>query len=215
MKFDKHPELKGRHAYLGASKYAWLNYDDDKLKSSYASSFAQAIGTSIHELAANLISHRRKINKRDRNLILYKLEQDYIPASVVDTNYILNNLIPYVSDAIDFGMETEVGLKYSEVCFGTTDAIQYYEKERLLRIHDLKTGTTPAHMEQLQIYEALFFLEYGDQLGIVPKDIDCELRIYQGGEIVSFTPDPKDTEDIMEKAIHGDLIVTDVRGGRY
>lgn len=215
MKFDKHPELEGRHAYLGASKYAWLNYDDDKLRSSYANSFAQAIGTSIHELASDLIRHRRKINKRDRNLILYKLDQDYIPVSVVDTNYILNNLVPYVSDAIDFGMETEVGLKYSEFCFGTTDAIQYYEKEKLLRIHDLKTGITPAHMEQLQIYEALFFLEYGDKLGITPKDIDCELRIYQDGEIVAFNPDPKDTEDIMQKAIHGDLIVTDIRGGRF
>ena len=132
-----------------------------------------------------------------------------------DPNYILNNLVPYVSDAIDFGMETEVGLKYSEVCFGTTDAIQYYEKEKLLRIHDLKTGITPAHMEQLQIYEALFFLEYGEQLGITPKDIDCELRIYQDGEIVPFNPDPKDTEDIMQKAIHGNLIVTDIRGGRF
>lgn len=60
----------------------------------------------------------------------------------------------YVNDAIGFKMTPEQPLFYSENCFGTADAISY--RNKLLRIHDLKTGLIPAHMEQLMIYAALF-----------------------------------------------------------
>ena len=84
----------------------------------------------------------------------------------------------YVNDAIGFKLRPEQILYYSPNCFGTADAIDL--RGDLLRIHDLKTGKVPAHIEQLMIYAALFCLEYG----IKPSDIDTELRIYQGDDIL-------------------------------
>ena len=30
MDFNQHKELEGLHAFLGASKYHWINYSEDK-----------------------------------------------------------------------------------------------------------------------------------------------------------------------------------------
>ena len=48
----------------------------------------------------------------------------------------------HINDAIGFRMEPEVVLKYSLNCFGTADAICF--RNKTLRIHDLKTGESPA-----------------------------------------------------------------------
>ena len=31
MNFNKHLNLDGQHAFLGASKYHWINYDEGKI----------------------------------------------------------------------------------------------------------------------------------------------------------------------------------------
>ena len=36
MNFNKHSNLEGQHAFLGASKYHWLNYNDDKLVETFS-----------------------------------------------------------------------------------------------------------------------------------------------------------------------------------
>ena len=90
---------------------------------------------------------------------------------------------------------TFIQLFYSENCFGTTDAIVF--RNRMLRIHDLKTGVIPAHMEQLEIYAALFCLEYK----IKPADIDIELRIYQSNQILYENPTAEIIVPIMDKII--------------
>ena len=75
--------------------------------------------------------------------------------------------------SIGFKLTPEQVLYYSSNCFGTADAISF--KDKFLRIHDLKTGVIPAHVEQLEIYAALFCLEYK----VKPQDIGMELRLYQ------------------------------------
>lgn len=40
----------------------------------------------------------------------------------------------------------------------------------MLRIHDLKTGISPVHMDQLLIYAALFCLEYKIKPGSIDTD---------------------------------------------
>jgi hypothetical protein len=92
-------------------------------------------------------------------------------------------------------MKPEQILFYSDNCFGTADAISY--KNNFLRIHDLKTGVTPAHLEQLQIYAALFCLEYHFK----PSDIQMELRTYQNNEVQIFEPSVEHIAPIMDKAI--------------
>ena len=36
MIFNKHSALEGQHAFLGASKYHWINYDESKVAESYS-----------------------------------------------------------------------------------------------------------------------------------------------------------------------------------
>ena len=174
MKFIDHSNLTDKHAYLGASKYHWLNYDDNKFIETYRKSQAQQLGTEIHAFAAKCIELGQRLPKSKKTLNMY------------------------VNDAISYGMTPEQVLYYSEFAFGTADSITF--DGDLLRIHDLKTGTTPAHMEQLLIYTSLFCLEYD----IEPRDIDVELRIYQSNAINVFTPALDDIVPVMDKIVYFD-----------
>lgn len=116
----------------------------------------------------------------------------------------------YVNDAIDFGMTPEQVLYFSENCFGTADAILY--EDNFLRIHDLKTGTTPVtdksgRLPQLEIYAALFFLEYDLDL----RDTDIELRVYQNNDIIVEHPYIEDIAPIMDKIISFDKIIEQIK----
>ena len=89
---------------------------------------------------------------------------------------------------------------------GTADAISF--RNNFLRIHDLKTGTRPVHIEQLEIYAALFCLEYK----VKPTDIKIELRIYQNDEILVHEPEPEEIIAIMNKIVHLNKILENVEG---
>lgn len=132
--FNPHRNLVGQHAFLSASKYHWLNYDDEKLMTSYNNAQAAARGTELHDFAANAIRLGVKLSGN-------------------------STISLYVNDAIRFGMTPEQPLYYSENCFGTADAISFNGK--VLRIHDFKSGEGPTSIKQLRIYAALFCLEYG------------------------------------------------------
>lgn len=178
MIWHDHWKLKGKHAYLGASKWNWINYDEDHLVQSYSNFEAIQRGTELHALAEMCI--RNHVNLRGNK----------------------TTLAMYVNDAIGYRMTPEQILYYSDNCFGTTDSICF--RDNLLRIHDLKTGATPAHMEQLMIYEAVFCLEYGHD----PSDIDSELRIYQNDAITACNPEADDIHDIMDKIVRFDTIIS-------
>ena len=171
MNFNKHYSLEGKHAFLGASKYHWVNYDNDKLAESFLRQQATMKGTILHDFAAQCITLGQKLPKSQKTLNMY------------------------VNDAIGFKMQPEQVLYYSDNCFGTADAIIF--RNNLLRIHDLKTGVTPAHMEQLEIYAALFCLEYNKK----PGEIEMELRIYQNNEIVVHHPTADDILPIMDQLV--------------
>ena len=95
-------------------------------------------------------------------------------------------------------MTCEQMLFYSPNCFGTADSISF--RRNKLRIHDLKTGVTATSEKQLEIYAALFCLEYS----IDPFSIEMELRIYQRDEIRVFEPDPNVILNIMELIVDFD-----------
>lgn len=171
MNFNVHSRLEGLHAFLSASKYHWINYDEEKLITTFTKYQAIQRGTELHELAAQLIRLGVKLPKTNKTLNLY------------------------VNDAIGFKMETEQVLYYSENCFGTADTISF--KKNILRIHDLKSGETPSSIKQLMVYNALFCLEYGFK----PHEIETELRLYQSDDVIIHTPDPTDISYIMDKII--------------
>lgn len=181
MNFNKHFALKGQHALLSASKYHWINYDDEKLTEYYNKYMAAQKGTIIHDFAAQCITLGQKLPKSQKTLNMY------------------------VNDAIGYRMTPEQILYYSGNCFGTADTISF--RNGLLRIHDLKTGVTPAHMEQLEVYAALFCLEYD----MKPCDINMELRIYQNDEIIFHNPSTEDIVPIMDKIITFDKIINKMK----
>lgn len=177
MNFNAHFNLKGRHAFLGASNYHWLNYDDEKLLERFESAMAAERGTRLHDFAAECIRLKQKLPRSNKTLNMY------------------------VNDAIGFNMIPEQILYYSDNCFGTADTICF--RDNLLRIHDYKSGVTPAKMEQLLIYAALFCLEYG----IKPYSIKMELRLYQSDEIEVCNPTGDDIIPICDKIIAFDKLI--------
>lgn len=196
MIFTDHSKLKGKHALLAPSQPTWLNYpDEEKLYQKYKSIFAQEIGTQMHELAETLIKSNIKLGKSDKKVLLTHLLTKGIPRNVIDIDYLFGNFANYVNDAIGFKMTPEQILVYSEDCFGTADTICF--RDKILRIHDLKTGRSPVHIEQLMVYAALFCLEYNHK----PTDIEIELRIYQDGNVIFHNATADDILPIMDKIV--------------
>lgn len=195
MIFNDHSKLEGLHAFLGASKYHWINWDDITFEERFYSQYDTVIGTALHELAKNCINSRTKLTKQDKNLIIQTLYVAGVPRSAYNPNLLLSNLLPYVNDSIGFHMKPEVILYHSKYCFGTTDAIRYFEKEKVLMINDYKSGRTPAKIEQLKIYAALFCLEYHIDPYIL-KEI--KLRIYQNCMVLEDMPTSQEIDKYMQ-----------------
>ena len=181
MIFNRHSTLVGQHAFLSASKYHWINYDEEKMQRVFMSAMAAQRGTELHALAHDLIRLGVKLPRGNKTLNLY------------------------VNDALGFRMTPEQVLYYSDNCFGTPDAISFRRGQ--LRIHDLKTGILPASEHQLEIYAALFCLEYR----MKPFEIQTELRIYQNDAVSVFEADPDVIVHIMDKIITFDKRITEMR----
>lgn len=180
--FNPHRHLQGLHAPFGPSQPSWLRYDDERAIEVYNNKRAADMGTKLHAWAKDTIDLAIKQPRSKKTIYAY------------------------VNDAIGYGMDTEVVLYYSDRFFGTTDAICF--RNGTLRIHDLKTGKTPAHMEQLEIYAALFCLEYGLKPG---RDIqNMELRIYQNDEIFVHNPTAEDIVPIMDRIVHLDKLLESI-----
>lgn len=182
MIFNNHANLEGLHASFGASKSSWLRYDDNKAIEYFRNIRAAELGTRLHAWAAETIKLGIKQPRSKKTIYAY------------------------VNDAIGFKMDTEVVLFYSKNFFGTADSICF--RNNVLRIHDLKTGVSPVKMEQLEIYAALFCLEYK----IKPGTIQIELRIYQNDEVLIHNPTAEDIVPIMDKIVHLDKILNNMEG---
>lgn len=183
MLFNTHSALVGQHAFLSASKHHWTNYDDEKLERVFIASMAARRGTELHALACDLIRLGVKLPRSSQSLNMY------------------------VNDALGFRMTPEQVLFYSNNCFGTVDAIAF--RRNLLRIHDLKTGVTQSSFRQLEIYAALFCLEYKFK----PAEIGMEFRIYQNDEVKVLEGDPDIITHIMDRIVMFDRRINELRLG--
>jgi len=181
MNFNNHFRLEGQHAFLSASKHHWVNYSEEKLIDRFTTFQAAQRGTELHDLARRCIDLGVKLPRTNKSLNLY------------------------VNDAIGFKMQTEQILYYSDNCFGTTDTISF--RKKVLRIHDLKTGQSPASMNQLLVYAALFCLEYNFK----PTEIEIELRLYQSDEVLIHVPEPDEIILIMNKIISFDKTIEELK----
>lgn len=179
MNFNDHSNLKGSHALLSASQYSWIRYDEEGLLRKLDTYQAAQRGTELHEFAEHAILLGQKLGG---------------PSSALKN---------HVNDAIGYKMTPEVILYYSPYAFGTTDAICF--RKNKLRIHDLKTGTSKASMDQLFIYAALFCLEYN----MKPGDIEMECRIYQSDQIAICEPTAEDIAPIMSTIVYFTELIED------
>lgn len=220
MSWNEHSELRGQHALFSPSQPAWLKYDVDTFKEKLANKYKASIGTEIHAWAAiqielgNKVTSKRELMKSLRTYIYSKYYTDKYGLSKFGRS-LLNHLkqVPadtissYVNDAIGFKMDPETVVYYSENFFGTADATRFSNDS--IMIFDLKTGTSPVHIEQLMIYDALHCLEHG----INPMKVSHELRIYQGNDILLATPVGEDIKPIMDTIEYFDKIMTKFEGG--
>ena len=90
MNFNNHSNLVGQHAFLGASKYHWLNYDATKIAEAYRAAQAVQMGTRLHAFAAECIDLRQRLPKSRKTLNMY------------------------VNDAIGYNLKPEQVLYYSQ-----------------------------------------------------------------------------------------------------
>ena len=180
MHFNQHFDLAGKHAFLSASGNSWLRYTPERLEQVYLNSLKKQEGTEIHAFASMAIKHRFKLARLKKALNMF------------------------VNDAIGFKMESEQVLYYSDNCFGTADAISF--KDRELRIHDLKTGDGFVdHFYQLDVYAALFCLEYGIP---DPSKIRIVQRLYQNNGFTEQIADPDIIKGTMNKIVESDEILS-------
>lgn len=182
MIFNDHSNLAGSHAFLSASNYHWINYSNEKLIDVYRNSQAAKKGSELHEFANRAVKLGIKLTRTEKSLNMY------------------------VNDAIGYRMETEQILYYSSNAYGTCDAILF--KKNFLRIHDFKSGVTPSSMHQLEVYAALFCLEYRMR----PGDIAMELRIYQHDMIEIYVPEVDTIAHIMDTIIRFDKQIELLKG---
>lgn len=186
MRFNQHSELHGKHAFLSPSNYHWLNYTDQKLEARYTSYQSARRGTDLHGLAHEAIRLNVKLSRTNKALSTY------------------------VNDAIGYKMVCEQSLFYSDNCFGTADTIAF--RRNKLRIHDLKTGIVATSFHQLEVYAAIFCLEYS----IDPIEIEIELRIYQRDEVRVHIPFAETIIEVMDIIVNFDQQVEEMKASeRY
>lgn len=190
MIFNTHSNLVGKHATLSASKYHWLRYSPEKLKTWFYNQLATAKGTEWHNFAALAIKMRQKLPRNGKTVN------------------------QYVNDCIGFGMTPEQVLFYSIRSFGTADAIGFRQIEgpdgrmrNELRIFDLKTGVSKASFDQLLIYSGFFMLEYN----MLPGDLDfVEFRIYQNDSVEAWSPQIEDLAYVLDRIKTSDRILEEM-----
>jgi hypothetical protein len=182
LHFKKHSHLEGQHAFLSPSAYHWINYDAEKLEYRYKALRAALEGMEQHRYAAIAIEERQFQDDESTTLGMY------------------------INQCIQYRMHPEVVLFYSPNAFGTVDAIQF--NRRRLRISDLKTGVSRVSEHQLEVYAALFCLEYGfDPFAMR----EIELRIYQANQCRTYIGDPFVIKAIMDKIVFFDKIINELR----
>lgn len=181
MQFKRRSNLASDHAFLSPSSYHWINYSEEKLAYRWKTARAALEGLADHRYAAEAIQLRE-----------FQMDDDH-------------TLGMYINDCIRWCMEPELVLYYSDNCFGTADAISF--RHRVLKISDLKTGVTRTSEHQLEVYCALFCLEYKYD----PYDIEIELRIYQSDEVREYMPDPAHIVHIMDTIIEFDAALNQLR----
>lgn len=185
MPLEDISKYEGTHAFLSPSQPAWLRYTDTHLLDMYRQARATEMGTRLHAWAEETIN--LGIEQKNRTI-----------------------LGQYVNDALGYRMKPEKLLFHTKYCYGTADTIIFNHRKRTLRIHDLKTGVTKPHPDQLKVYAALWCLSNA----IEPSTITIICRFYHKVEgIIEFSPSAEEIKDIMNIILHHEKMLEQEDGG--
>lgn len=226
MQLNEHSELRGKHSIYSPSQPSFFNYDPEDFVFRLLSKYRSDLGTAIHDWAATKIERCHKITSTKEMIksidefifTKYKDKNGYLTKDgfrvlkclqliLADTPEVFETVRSYVNDAIGYKMYPEVILKFTDDFFGTADALIF--SDDLLRIHDLKTGSGPVHIEQLFGYAALYCIEYH----VDPLKIDYEFRIYQNNDILTATPDGGMVKPFVDRYLAFDNELRAFEGG--
>ena len=229
MILNEHSDLRGKHAAFSPSQPSFFNSDPKEAPNRIIGKYRAQVGTDIHagafvkiKLVHKITSTKDMINSIEEFMFNKYYIEKYDSLSSEGSRVMLcfkklikqypemlNCVKSYVNDTIGYKMHPEVVLYFSDDLFGTSDALIFNKKDKLLRIHDLKTGATLAHVEQLMGYAALFCLEQH----IDPMSINYELCIYQGNDILVATPDGSDVKPFYDWYVEADEALREFKGG--
>lgn len=206
------------HAPFSPSQPMWLRYSDEELINSFKNKHRSELGTEIHEWASGRINLGARVTSAAEALkdVKYHIYLKYAKA-IAYKDILLKNLeyVPdevwptakdFINDSIGFRMESEKRIGYSDLFWGTADAIKHDGKN--IMVFDLKTGIRPAKTEQLLIYAALFCL----MDNINPLGKKFETRIYQGNDILIEYPEAEEIKEIANAIVHKDQIINKFMG---
>lgn len=205
LELTPHPELRDKHALFSPSQHNWIDYDEAKLLTFYDNRDAQVVGTQAHVYAAELIRMH------------YWFLEHNLPSPISLRRK--DSVSLHVMHSINHWLQPEVPVKYSDICFGTSDALGFHLPTKTLRINDLKTGRLPGDMRQLEQYAAIFFAEYAPILQykymIDINECKVELRIFQYDDITLVEP-PIDyiIGEVLAKARHQHEVLSEALARR-
>ena len=92
MIFNKHLELKGKHALISPSKYYQLKYDVDSIPDKLNSVYASDIGTVVHSSAALNIEKCHKIKTKSGSIdIILNAFNLYVIVNTIDCIFIFTH----------------------------------------------------------------------------------------------------------------------------
>lgn len=218
-KYNPHRDLVDVHALLSPSRSGWENKTDAEILVMVAKEYSREIGRCLHKFAENRIRHKKTLPKGAKKevynfLICEKNIPEFALEFGLEWNTVYQTLMLYVNDSIDFGHDTEQPLWYRrDIAGGTSDSVTPLEnilRNKIVRIFDLKTGTSPVHMEQCYKYAALLCLEYD----LDPYQLVFETRLYYNGEVIIDEPPPSTIAEMMNNYIHKTEVIEAVMGER-
>lgn len=162
------------HATFSPSDKTWLNYDREKIRQRVVAARAVQRGTELHELAEHCIRMKTPLDPSN---------------GVIST---------YVRDCIEYDMNTEVQMMYSEDIGGTADALHYDQAANRLYVFDLKTGDRKTSINQVIIYAALWCLtNYHNALSMT-----FDLRIYSKTHPQRLVSGEEDDEVLVAQRVY-------------
>ena len=192
MIFNNHSNLEGQHAFLGASKYHWINYSEDKVAEAYSKFLATQKGTVLHEFACQCIRLGQKLPKSQKTLNMYV--NDAIGFKMIPEQMLLTLcVIILVPGAMKMSVRT-----YTELI----SLLTFEERFRYLKL-DGKIGEATFGFQRWvnqEFYHSSEWLSFRDD--VIIRDNGCDLGI-AGHEI--FGPvlihhiNPITYEDIINR----------------